>query len=64
VNCGYECYQVGGPWIAENPACPIHGHDRQRRDRDLDVLQSKISDAETVEELRALMLEMIALIRG
>jgi len=20
-----ECYQVGGPWIAEDPDCPIHG---------------------------------------
>ncbi len=64
MNCGYECHQVGGPWIAENPACPIHGPDGQRRDRDLDVLQDKISDAETVEELRELMLEMIEMMRG
>jgi hypothetical protein len=63
MNCGYECHQVGGPWIAENPACPIHGADGQRRDRDLDVLESKIGDAETVEELRELMLEMISLMR-
>jgi hypothetical protein len=62
--CEYECYRVGGPWIAENPACPIHGSEAQRRDRDLDVLQSKISDAETVEELRELMLEMLNLMRG
>lgn len=26
--CNYECHQVGGPWIAENPACPIHGANR------------------------------------
>ncbi len=64
MNCGYECYQVGGPWIAENPHCPVHGTKAQRRDRDLDVLQSKISDAETVEELRELMLEMIEMMRG
>ena len=23
--CGHECYTVGGPWISENPDCPIHG---------------------------------------
>lgn len=20
-----ECYQIGGPWIAEDPDCPVHG---------------------------------------
>ena len=20
-----ECYQIGGPWIAEDPSCPLHG---------------------------------------
>lgn len=25
MDCGYECYMVGGPWIAENPSCPFHG---------------------------------------
>jgi len=23
--CEYECYLIGGPWIAENPNCPTHG---------------------------------------
>lgn len=23
--CAYECHQIGGPWIAENPSCPEHG---------------------------------------
>lgn len=22
---GCECFQVGGPWIAEDPNCPVHG---------------------------------------
>ena len=21
-----ECYQIGGPWIAEDPECPAHGY--------------------------------------
>ncbi len=32
MNCGYECYQVGGPWIAENPACPVHGAEAPQRE--------------------------------
>jgi len=32
MNCGYECYQVGGPWIAENPACPVHGAKAPQRE--------------------------------
>lgn len=24
-RCEYACYEVGGPWIAENPSCPEHG---------------------------------------
>lgn len=29
-----QCYQIGGPFIAEDPDCPIHGRDgREREDR-------------------------------
>ncbi len=27
MKCLYQCHEVGGPWIAENPACPVHGSD-------------------------------------
>ena len=23
--CSYRCHEIGGPYIAENPNCPIHG---------------------------------------
>lgn len=23
---GCECYRIGGPFIAEDPSCPAHGH--------------------------------------
>lgn len=26
-NCGRECHTIGGPWIAEDPNCPVHGTD-------------------------------------
>lgn len=25
-----ECYQVGGPFVAEDPECPVHGHEARR----------------------------------
>jgi len=24
-SCGYQCFIIGGPFIAEDPACPTHG---------------------------------------
>jgi hypothetical protein len=29
--CAYECHQIGGPWIAENPECPIHSNNGHRQ---------------------------------
>lgn len=26
-----ECYQVGGPWISEDPDCPTHGDEARSR---------------------------------
>lgn len=26
-NCGRECFIIGGPWISEDPDCPVHGRD-------------------------------------
>ena len=36
-----ECYQIGGPWIAEDPSCPVHGTDGtlQRADRATDEFE-------------------------
>lgn len=28
-----ECYQVGGPFIAEDPECPKHGYAAQRQEQ-------------------------------
>ena len=25
LMCPWRCYEIGGPWIAENPDCPFHG---------------------------------------
>lgn len=34
--CNHECFVIGGPWIAENPSCPIHGINAQQRERTAD----------------------------
>lgn len=26
MRCPYQCHEIGGPWIAENPDCPEHGY--------------------------------------
>ena len=31
MRCEYRCHEVGGPWIAENPICPVHGRDAQAK---------------------------------
>lgn len=32
-----ECFQVGGPFIAEDPDCPVHGTEAQARARQFQV---------------------------
>lgn len=27
--CPWRCFEIGGPFIAENPECPIHGRDSE-----------------------------------
>ena len=29
-----ECYRIGGPFIAEDPDCPIHGYEAQAREKE------------------------------
>lgn len=37
MNCASQCYVIGGPWIAEDPDCPVHGHEAQRLERERDA---------------------------
>ncbi len=34
VGCQSRCYEPGGPWIQEDPNCPIHGYEAQRAERE------------------------------
>lgn len=66
MSCGHQCHQVGGPWIAENPDCPIHGYLAQQEESSVesakDDLRRQLRRAETVDDLRLIMSEMLELI--
>lgn len=39
MDCGHECFMIGGPYIAENPDCPVHGSGcGELRDRIRDIV--------------------------
>jgi hypothetical protein len=59
-----QCYRVGGPWIAEDPDCPVHGSDARTRNRELDELRKDVQRATTVEELRELLLRIITVVQS
>lgn len=42
--CEYGCHQIGGPWIAENPNCPIHGEEGQQKERRIFELENKVEE--------------------
>lgn len=44
MTCPYECHQVGGPWIAENPSCPTHGWQGQQSLRDYEEKMKAIHE--------------------
>jgi hypothetical protein len=56
MSCSSQCYVIGGPWIAEDPNCPIHGVDAQRESeiREEERRQQEEDDAERDERLEAL----------
>lgn len=42
MHCGYQCHLIGGPYIAENPDCPIHGVAAREKERMHDMTMAKI----------------------
>ena len=66
MKCAYQCYEIGGPWIAENPLCPVHGHsahlEHTHRDRAKTELHQKIADAQGLEELQAVLHDIVEML--
>jgi hypothetical protein len=62
-----ECYKIGGPWIAEDPDCPVHGYAAQRereiQEQDRESLEDRIRALEEmVEHQGRLIRELTALV--
>lgn len=48
-----ECYKVGGPFVAEDPDCPLHGREAQQIEAEYQ--EDRRSLTERIEELEALV---------
>lgn len=46
-----ECYQIGGPWIAEDPDCPTHGDEARSRATKAASLEDEVEVAYLKDEL-------------
>lgn len=44
MSYAFECYMIGGPWIEENPNCPIHGTLAQEAAQRLEIEAEKVGD--------------------
>ncbi len=49
-----ECYKIGGPFIAEDPDCPVHGTEAQWRleqdEQERQTLEDRIAKLERLVE--------------
>lgn len=61
--CGRECYTIGGPWIEEDPDCPVHGYEAVRAQRQREELFERL-DARLHRALATCPPEAAAEIRG
>jgi hypothetical protein len=61
-----ECYRIGGRFIAEDPDCPAHGRNAQAEQQRSENLKESIylnlRRAETVEDLRAVLYDILEMI--
>lgn len=57
-----DCYKIGGPWIAEDPNCPVHGTQAQRKRDEASDLRKRIIKADNISDLKNLMIELLDLI--
>lgn len=55
-----ECYKIGGPFIAEDPDCPVHGTEAQwRREQEETERQSLEDRIARLEEIVTRQTEII-----
>lgn len=53
-----QCHQVGGPFIAEDPDCVIHGAAASQREREVEKLKLRAQAESDPAELRKIVDEL------
>ena len=41
-DCGHQCFVIGGPFIAEDPACPVHGTAHEPTEAERVLLEERL----------------------
>lgn len=56
-----DCFKIGGPWIAEDPDCPVHGTERVKEDtREEEKIQALVEALENIRDYRSDVSDEIA----
>jgi hypothetical protein len=56
-----DCYKIGGPWIAEDPNCPVHGTEARIKTNKIEALKTRADQATNLEEVTAILKDFIDL---
>lgn len=60
MSCGNHCYEIGGPWIQEDPNCPVHGTEARAAERQREAeLAEKDARIEELEKRVAALEEFV-----
>ncbi len=57
-TCGHQCFIIGGPFISEDPECPVHGaegrREREAKEQETESLRTALREAVmcVVDDLR------------
>lgn len=56
-----QCHQVGGPFIAEDPDCLVHGAAARTRERQVESLVAQAETEDDPDELRRIIGELASI---
>ena len=52
-----DCFRIGGPFIAEDPDCPIHGRQSIGRSETIETILEQVRDGELSPSVAVSMIE-------
>ena len=66
MNCGHECFKIGGPWIDVDPNCPFHGYEAQANEKcansHREEIYEMIENAEDLGDIKIILRELLEMI--